>query len=102
MSLFKSQIANLKKQVLLTNSLIVEPSEEDFSSYSDSDLAWEAYELAFEPEAKTEKRLYELYYALVKRQPRLIVDIPHPSLFRGALLICSFSKIIDKLLVSYE
>ena len=104
MSLFQRQLDSLRNQVLITNSLNVNRENINYELYkniSSEDMAWAAYEMAFEPEAETELPLYHLYYLLINRIPSLVKEVSIPALFRSSLLVPDFYPTLDSLLSNY-
>lgn len=101
MSYFASQLVSIKRSLILNQSLNYEPEDFLENTQKTSNLMLEAYSLSFDDVYKTEKRLYEIYYALSKRFPRFVVEVRHPVLFRSKLKCIKYEKFLWSLL-SYE
>ena len=98
MTSFDSQLVQLRKDIKIGQSL--DFVKEDFSELSEttSNLMLEAYSLAFGKEHKTEYRLYEIYHTLIRRYPRFVVEVRHPSFFRSKLKCIKYNKFLWNLL----
>ncbi len=95
---FKSQMAGMKTQLAI-NSIMKPPVDYELvKDWSDEDLAWRAYDFAFEDDAQIEYALYFIYYNLIRRIPKLVIEIPTPSLFRSSLLVPHLFPTLDYLL----
>lgn len=101
MTIFAAQIVRLKRDILISNSLDLTKEDIELPQETTANLMLEAYSLAFAEEHKTERRLYEIYFALRERFPKFALEVRFPVFFRSKMKTIKTNKFLWSLL-SYE
>jgi hypothetical protein len=98
MSCFNAQMVALKREMIISNSMDVDPLDFPVLEDSTKNLILRAYSLSFSPIQETEIALYEIYYTLLKRIPKFVIEVNHPVFFRGKLQAIKYNKFLWTLL----
>ena len=89
----------MKRDIVTTQSIFVdEESYPETTSLTTQELMLEGYSLSFGEASKVEARIYEIYHQLVKRHPRLQIEVRHPSLFKPALTCIKYQPFLWSLI----
>lgn len=98
MTIFTSQLIQIKKELLVSQSIDHDPSEFEVRKENTVNLMLEAYSLSFSNQQDSEEKLYEIYYTLAKRLPRFVVEVKSPIFFRPKLNCIKFNKFLWSLI----
>ena len=82
MSVFSSQMVQMRRDALISQSLNYEIPVSVSSLEDTLSLVAEACSLSFKS-SEYEERLYEIYYILTSRFPRFVTEVSHPVFFRS-------------------